>query len=121
MTTALRAAYGKTVKSNCDASGLMNLLNKVAKAGLLEKPLRVRVKDAGPDAHGYCDSDFDEDGTACGHDIVISCMNDGLLAHELAHALTAETLTYDDLKVLNPHGSVFQRALTIIIETFEEE
>lgn len=120
MTTALRAAYGKTVEANCEPDEFLALLGKVGKAGLIEKPIRVRKRDAGDDAHGYCDTNFDADGNALGHDIVVCCLNDGLLAHELAHALVAETLSYDELKVLNPHGSVFQRALTIIIETFEE-
>jgi len=119
MTEILNTAYGKTVETTMDAEETMAALTKIAEAGLLTKPLRLRCKETGEDTWGHCDTDFDEDGEALGHDIIISVLNDGLLAHEIAHALVNETLTYDELKVLNPHGSVFCEALTIVVKTLE--
>jgi len=115
----LNTACGKTIETNCEAEDILNLLSKVANAGLLEKPVRVRCKATGEDTWGHCDTSFDEAGISEGHDIVISVLNDGLLAHELAHALTNEQLSFAELKQIDPHGSVFCRALTIIVETLE--
>ena len=119
MTATLNTACGKDIKQNCDAEDILSLLDKVAKASLLIKPLRVRCRATGENTWGHCDTDFNEAGEAQGHDIIISVLNDGLLAHELAHALVNEQLSFDELKQIDPHGSVFWRALTIIVETLE--
>lgn len=117
----LTAAYGKTVKADCSAEDYFAILNTVGKAGLVTKPIRVRVKDAGKDNHGYCDTSFDENGEAEGHDIVTCCLSKSLLSHEISHAVCNELLTYDELKELNPHGSVYQRCLTIVTKLLEDE
>lgn len=114
------SAYGKNVEDNMDADRAKELMEKVGRAGLIACPYRVRLlRDAG-DYYGECETDFNEEGTVQGHDIVLTVMNDAVLAHELAHALTNETYDYDYLASHDHHGSHFYESLTTIVKTMED-
>lgn len=116
----LTAAYGRKPEHNLKPHEVKSLLEAVGRSGLIECPYRVRLVQS-TEYHGQCTTDFDDEGAAYGHDIEITALNDSLLAHELAHAVANELLLYEELKDLNPHGSVFCECLTRVTEIFEDE
>lgn len=121
MTKALRAASGKNVEDNMNAEETLALLQKIADTGLLEKPMRVRKVVDNGDFWGETETDWSEDGKEVnGHDVKLTRLNDGLLLHEAAHAIAAEQLTFEEAQELDPHGILFQEALTTLMKRIGE-
>lgn len=114
----LNAAYGKNHEANMTPSETLELMQKVADAKLTAKPYRVRMTTSN-EFYGECETDFNENGEAEGHEIRLTLLNDGILAHELAHARTNEKYGYHTMKTENAHGSKFQESLTEIVKVLE--
>lgn len=119
--TALRSSHGKEVHDNLDAQGTLAFLQRIADTGLISNPVRVRLVPENNEYHGQCETDFDEDGNALGHDISLTKLNSDLLCHEAAHAIANEQVTYEEASLLNPHGVLFQESLTTLLKALEEQ
>lgn len=116
MTEILKDDCGKRPAANLEPPEVLRLMNKVMNAKLVTAPYRIKMIESEV-VHGCCETVLNEDGTVAGHDIGITVANDGLIAHELAHARVNEL--YKPEEISNRHGVEFHRALLEIIESIE--
>lgn len=113
----LCSAYGRNLETNVTPDEVVELMEAVRKSGSVSKPYRVSLNPT--ENWGDCETMFDKDGKAQGHDITLSVLNDELLLHELAHAATNEEYGYHYMKDRRPHGTEFQRNLFRLTNTYE--
>lgn len=116
----LTSAYGSRPEADCTPDEFLAAMQKIASSGLISTPMRVRLLPDLVDCHGHCETDYNEDAIGvAGHDIAVVVLSTELLAHEVAHAVVAERHSYEEVKAMSSHGSVFCQALTDVTKVLE--
>ena len=117
MTDIITGAYAKNVTANIESADVQRILEVAV--DIIDCPIHIVRVAPNEEFHGECETRFDGYGFAVEHVIKLAVLNDGVLCHELGHALANETLNYDELVHLDGHGAHFCEAVAMIVKRLE--